>query len=171
MFDKLVDNLKTAACSDDAEAAVKSLLTDFVKDPDRAKSALPDYTEDDVILFEDDSISIWFCRFQPGMTVPPHDHRMSATIGVFQGVERNDLYERTDGDMPVLKSSTPIPAGTVVQIAADAIHGVCCTSNVPSEAIHVYLGALTRTDRSLFDTDAGVELSCTDENYQRLLKT
>ena len=170
MFDQLITDLRDAAGTADAEAAVKAILADFVSDPAAAKAALADDTEDDVILFEDERISIWFCRFQPGATVPPHNHCMSATIGVFQGVERNDLYRRDDAAMPELAESTPIAAGEVVQIAADAVHGVTCISDVPSEAIHVYLGALTRTDRSLFDLDAGVELPFTDENYHRLTK-
>ena len=170
MFDQLITDLRDAAGTADAEAAVKAILADFVSDPAAAKAALADDTEDDVILFEDERISIWFCRFQPGATVPPHNHCMSATIGVFQGVERNDLYRRDDAAMPELAESTPIAAGEVVQIAADAVHGVTCISDVPSEAIHVYLGALTRTDRSLFDLDAGAELPFTDENYHRLTK-
>ena len=170
MFDQLITDLRDAAGTADAEAAVKAVLADFVSDPAAAKAALADDTEDDVILFEDERISIWFCRFQPGATVPPHNHCMSATIGVFQGVERNDLYRRDDAAMPELAESTPIAAGEVVQIAADAVHGVTCISDVPSEAIHVYLGALTRTDRSLFDLDAGAELPFTDENYHRLTK-
>ena len=170
MIDQLITDLKDAADAADAEAAVKVILANFVRDPAAAKASLPDDIADDVILFEDDRVSIWFCRFQPGASVPPHNHRMSATIGVFQGVEQNDLYRRDDAAMPVLAESTAITAGEVVQIAADAVHGVTCTSDVPSEAIHVYLGALTRTDRSLFDLYAGAELPFTDENYHRLTK-
>lgn len=169
MFDQLISDLKTAAAGSDAEAAVKAVLTAFVADPETARAAVPDFADDDVVLFEDERVSIWFCRFQPGMTVPPHDHKMSATIGVFQGVERNDLYTRHGDDMPELASQTPIAAGQVVQIAADGIHGVTCTSAEPSEAIHVYLGALTAIDRTLYDTEAGEALAYTDENYHRLM--
>ena len=168
MFDQLIDHLKAAAVTDNAENAVKKLLADFVRDANAAKAAMPNYQEDDVIIFEDETVSIWFCRFQPGAEVPPHDHKMSATIGVFQGIERNDLYDRDDQGQPQLKSSTDIPAGQVVQINSDAIHGVTCTSAIPSEALHVYLGALTKIQRSIYDTAAGEELPFTDENYQRL---
>ena len=169
MLDHLISDLKTAARGPEPEVSVKSILGDFVADPAAARAAMPDYAEDDVIIFEDDSVSIWFCRFQPGMSVPPHDHRMSATIAVFQGVEQNDLYTREGDAMPELSSQTPISAGQVVQIPADGIHGVTCTSDVPSEAIHVYLGALTEVDRTLFDTSAGEPLAYTDENYHRLM--
>ena len=85
MIDQLITDLRDAADAADAEAAVKVILADFVRDPAAAKSSLPDDIADDVILFEDDRGSIWFCRFPPGASVPPHNHRMSATIGVFQG--------------------------------------------------------------------------------------
>ena len=169
MFDQLIDNLKSAARGDNAEAKVKALLAEFVRDPKQAKSAMPVYQDDDVIIFEDDAVSIWFCRFQPGAVVPPHDHQMSATIGVYQGTEQNDLYDRDDQDLPVLKSSTAIPAGQVVQIAEKAIHGVTCTSAIPSEALHVYLGTLTTVERSIFDVAAGKEMLFTEDNYNRLI--
>lgn len=168
MLEILINDLKAAAGGQNPEAAVQSILAAFVREPEAAKAALPDYDEDDVILYEDETVSIWFCRFQPGMTVPPHDHRMSATIGVFQGVEQNDLYNREGGNAPVFQNSTPIPAGAVVQIPADAVHGVTCTSTIPSEAIHVYLGALTTVKRSLFDPKDGAEMPFTVENYHRL---
>ena len=169
MFDQLIAHLKSAARGENAEASVKALLADFVRDPQQAKSAMPHYKEDDVIIFEDETISIWFCRFQPGAVVPPHDHQMSATIGVYQGTEQNDLYDRDEQDLPVLKSSTAIPAGQVVQIAENAIHGVTCTSDEPSEALHVYLGALTTVDRSIFDMAAGQEMPFTEDNYNMLI--
>ena len=168
MLETLLDDLKAAAAGPDPKTAVETVLGGFVADPAAAKAALPSYDEDDVILFEDESLSVWFCRFQPGMTVPPHDHRMTATIGVIEGVERNDFYERDGRNPPVFSHSTPVGAGAVVQIAADAIHGVTCTSPEPSEAIHVYLGALSRVDRSLFDPAGGAEMPFTDENYHRL---
>jgi predicted metal-dependent enzyme (double-stranded beta helix superfamily) len=93
---------------------------------------------------------------------------MSACIGVFHGAERNDMYERgADNILKPLKS-TDIHAGEVLEIGYDAIHGVSCTSAEPSEAIHVYLGALSRVDRDLYDMEHGTVLAFTDENYSQL---
>lgn len=167
MLEKLVNDLKAAARTENAPSLIKSLVQDFVKNPEMAKSAMPDYSENDVIIFEDDSISIWYCRFDPGTVVPPHDHKMSATIGVYQGIEQNNLFTRQGAEL-TLEKTTDIQAGQVVQIAPEAVHGVHCTSDDPSEAIHVYLGALTQVDRSLFDVEKGEEMAFTDENYQRL---
>ena len=168
MLDQLVEHLKSATASEQPEATIKTLLTVFVEQPEQAKSAMPDFDQDEAILYEDDQISIWYCRFQPGASVPPHNHNMSAVIGVFHGTERNDMYERGDKDILKPLKSTDIHAGEVLSIAPDAIHGVTCTSAKPSEAIHVYLGALSRVDRDLYDMEHGTVLAFTDENYSQL---
>lgn len=166
-LDTLITNLKTASREDEALAEIKSLLMSFVQDPKTAERNVPDYEEDDVILFEDDNISIWFCRFQPDLTVPPHDHQMSATIAVYSGIERNDFYERA-GDQLTQSGQVELHAGDVIQIAPDEVHGVGCASQEPSCAIHVYMGNLTNVERSLFDVANGKVMSFTDENYQKL---
>lgn len=172
MMDALVSKLKQAALGVDAEAQVKAVLSDFVREPAKANELVPNYTEDDVILFEDDSVSIWFCRFQPGTRVPPHDHRMSATIGVFKGTEQNIIFGAIEGEkerlLPI--SRHDVHAGEVFQIPEDGIHSVTCISQEASEAIHVYLGPLSQIDRALYDLEAGAALDFTDENYAALTK-
>ena len=166
-LDTLIANLITASQGDEALADIKSILASFVEDPKNAKENVPDYEEDDVILYEDDNISIWFCRFQPNLTVPPHDHQMAATIAVYSGIERNNFYERS-GDQLTPSEQVDLEAGHVIQIAPDEVHGVTCASQDPSCAIHVYLGNLTSVERSLFDVANGKVMSFTDENYQKL---
>lgn len=168
-LDQLINDLKKASQRDTALEDVRDVMTRFVSNPQDAMSHVPDYEEDDVILFEDDHVSIWFCRFQPGVVVPPHDHQMSATIAVYQGVERNDFYQR-DGDGLTPSHQIELGEGDVVQIAPDEVHGVSCSSTMPSCAIHVYLGKLTSVDRSLFDVVDGKAMAFTDENYEKLTR-
>lgn len=164
----LVERLKTASCQTDARAQVKSILQETVADPEWVIAGMPDYEDDDVILFEDDNVSIWHCRFPVGYTVPAHDHQLTATIGVYRGAERNDFWE-SDGKNGIQKSSEQIlSAGNVLQIGPNAIHSVGCASAEPTCGIHVYLGWLTKVDRSLFDVEHGKVLRFDDENYQRL---
>jgi 3-mercaptopropionate dioxygenase len=173
MLDTLIFALREATKTSNAEAKVKAILMDFVRDHETASSLMPDFNDDDVILFEDETISIWFCRFKPGTKVPPHDHRMSATIGVFKGTEFNEIYAagRLDGGRLAHENSISVSAGEVLQIPEDKIHSVACTSQHASEAIHVYLGPLSKIDRALYDVDAGAKLAFTDENYAALTKT
>lgn len=172
MTDKLSDlvtRVRAAAVSATARADIKAALEEAVADPEAFGASLPVFEEDDVILHEDDSVSIWHCRFQPGKTVPPHDHKMLATIAVYRGAERNDFYERSaDGGLQK-SSEVRLGAGDVFQIGPSAIHAVGCDSEEPCCGIHVYLGALTKVDRSLFDLSDGAALPFTDENYYRLV--
>ena len=167
-LDALVSRLKSAVKAESPSASIKEILQEEMDDPVRVVKGMPHFDEDDVVLFEDDSISIWFCRFRPGTTVPPHDHQMVATIGVYSGAERNDFFEN-DPNGTIRKSSEVIlSAGDVLQIGPSAIHAVGCASSDPCCGIHVYLGRLTEVDRSLFDIPNGEKLKFTDQNYERL---
>ena len=114
-----------------ASEAVQALLTDLVADPQRVRDMLPNYVENDVILFEDDSISIWHCRFMPGFAVPAHDHQTHATIAVYDGAERNDFFEKgADGSLSKTREVV-LEAGGVLEIGPDDIHSVACASETP----------------------------------------
>lgn len=168
-INQLVDDLKTAALRGNARAQVKSILERTVKDPQWVGTSIPDYADDDVILFEDDSVSIWHCRFLMGLSVPAHDHQMVATIAVYQGAERNVMWVNSDTGGIEQKSEIFVNAGDVLQLGPNAIHSVSSAVDVDSCAIHVYLGKLTTVKRSLFDTKKGTVLQFDDENYQRLI--
>lgn len=168
VMDDLLQKIIEAAHSQNAEQAVRSVLQAFVTDPEQAAANTPDFEENDVILFEDETVSIWFCRFAPGQSVPPHNHLMSATIGVFRGIERNDVFTRTEQGRLERSEQIDVSPGDVISLAADVIHGVTCISDTASEAIHVYLGALSKIDRSLFDINNDEELAFTDDAYKQL---
>lgn len=171
-IEDLVAELRQAAEAENPRAAVKALLQSAVADPARVRAGMSHFEDNDVILHEDDAISIWHCRFMPGQTVPAHDHQMHATIGVYSGAERNDFYE-ADTDTGGMRKSGEVvlQAGHVLQIGPSAIHAVGCASEEPYLGIHVYLGALTTVDRSLFDTESGKVMPFSDENYHRLTGT
>ena len=171
-LDELVTDLRKAALADNPRAAVKALLRSAVEDPERIRARMPEFEDNDVILHEDETVSIWHCRFMPGQTVPAHDHQMLATIAVYSGAERNDFYEVDPDTGGIRKSSDVVlEAGNVLQIGPNAIHAVGCASEEPCLGIHVYLGALSTVERSLFDTSTGEEMTFSDDNYHRLTMT
>ena len=122
-----------------------------------------------MILFEDEKISIWHCRFQPDLHVPPHDHQTPAIIGLYEGTERNSFYE-VESDQLVLKGSKDSKPGDVLTIGPEGIHSVEAVGDVPCVGIHVYLSSLTTIERSLFDWSSGAALPFTDENYDKMKK-
>jgi len=167
-IDQLIDQLKSAAIRGDASAQVKSILAQTVRDPNWVAATIPNYAEDDVILFEDELISIWHCRFPASLSVPAHDHQMVATIAVYQGAEQNVLWTLNTTGRIEEKTQISVHAGEVLQLGPKAIHSVSNPEQVDTCAIHVYLGKLSTVERSLFDTQNGVVMPFDDHHYQRL---
>lgn len=169
-LDQLVSDLRAAATGEDAVEQIRLLLQKAVQDPQLTWSGMPAFENDETILFEDDSISIWHCRFQPGHTVPAHDHQMRATIAVYHGAERNDFFEKMPSGELKRSETVEVTAGDVLQIKPDAVHAVGCASQEPCCGIHVYQGNLTQVERSLFDTDSNLAMPYSKENYARLTR-
>ena len=167
-LDELIAELRKTALQQNPAKAVVTILENWVADLDGVIKGMPDFEDDEVILFEDDSISIWHCRFMPGTTVPAHDHQMMANIAVYSGVERNDFYLNNAEHVLSKSGEVLAPAGNVVTMSPDAIHTVSCVGEEPSCGIHVYLGNLSKVSRSLFDVANNEEMPFTDDNYSRL---
>lgn len=166
-LDDFVQVLRNAAIGDDAVGEVRGIMTRAFRDPAAIAAAMPEFEDDDELLFEDDSVSIWFVRFLPGIHVPPHDHQTTATIGVFDGAEDNHFYLREPGRL-VHKSSRRVGPGEVIALKPDGIHSVEAAEGRPCRGIHVYLGPLTRIERSLFDWESGAAVAYSDENYEAM---
>ena len=159
--------LRAAALADDAIGQVRGLMTDAFRDPAAIRAAMPVYENDDEVLYEDDSVSIWFVRFRPGLHVPPHDHQTTAMIGVYEGAEDNHFYLREPGRL-VHRSSRRAGPGDVIALKPDGIHSVEAANGEQSCGIHVYLAKLTTIERSLFDWDSGAARPFTDDNYEQM---
>ena len=166
-LDQLVAELREAARADEPAKRVRELMTAAFSDPAAIAAAMPHFDNDDEVLFEDDTVSIWFVRFVPGLHVPPHDHQTTATIGVYEGAEDNHFYLRED-DRLVHKSTRRVGPGDVIALKPDGIHSVEAADNKVSCGIHVYLAKLTTIERSLFDWDSGAPRPYTDENYDQM---
>jgi len=166
-LDDFIQELRVAAATDDAVKRVRQLMTDAFRDPESIQAAMPHYDNDDEVLFEDNSVSIWFVRFVSGLHVPPHDHQTTATIGVYEGAEDNHFY-LCEAQQLVHKTSKRVGPGEVIALKPDGIHSVEAAGGAQSCGIHVYLAKLTTIERSLFDWDSGEACPFTDENYERM---
>jgi len=164
VLDDFMQQLRAAAIADEPVKRVRELMTEAFRDPEAIRAAMPAFDNDDEILFEDDSVSIWFVRFVPGLHVPPHDHQTTATIGVFEGAEDNHFYLHEPGRL-VHKTSKRVEPGDVIALKPDGIHSVEAANGKQSCGIHVYLAKLSTIERSLFDWESGEARPFTDENY------
>ena len=163
-LDDFVQHLRMAALQDEPVKRVRELMTDAFSNPAAISAAMPAFENDDEILFEDDSVSIWFVRFMPGLHVPPHDHQTTATIGVYEGHEDNHFYLREPGRL-VHKTTKRVGPGDVIALKPDGIHSVEAGNGRQCCGIHVYLAPLTTIERSLFDWETGAASPFTDDNY------
>lgn len=168
-LDGFVADIREIASKEDAANQLRAYMDVVFADPTAVAAAIPQDMQGDVILFEDDTVSIWHTYFAPAISVPAHDHQMSAVIGVFQGRERNDFFQ-VDPEGGVQRSGQiELGAGDVALIGPSAIHSVTCISETPCTGLHVYLGNLTTVERSLFDVDRGKVMRFDDANYERLM--
>ena len=166
-LDTFVGALRRAAAGDAPVKAVRGLLGEAIADPARLSAAMPDFEEDDTLLFEDETVTVYHVRFPIGLLVPPHDHRITAIIGVYDGAEENRLYRRGDPGLELVRTKRVGP-GEILTIGPDGIHAVQADGGRASNAIHVYLGSLNTVGRFLYDWETGAPEPFTDEAYERL---
>ena len=168
-LDEFIICMRKAAKSVSPAKAVRAEMDRYFENPEAIRLAMPKFDMDEEVLFEDETLTIFYCRFRPNYTIPPHDHQTSAVIGIYEGQERNSFFS-TAGDAFITKGkSVDMQAGDVVSMGPHAIHTVECTGSTPSYAIHVYLGPLTRIERNLYDVAAEKVIPFTDADFHRLV--
>lgn len=160
---------REAASAPEPSKSVRALLEATLKDPQTLAKEIPSQAEDEILLFEDDTVSIWSCRFTPATVLPPHEHKMSVHIGVVSGCEKNIMFRREEGALSHAATKL-VKAGDILSLGPDGIHAVTAGGTIPSHALHIYLGPLTQTDRSLFDWETGAPVAFTNENFERMKK-
>jgi predicted metal-dependent enzyme (double-stranded beta helix superfamily) len=115
-------------------------------------AALPASQEDETLLHASAGLTVYSLRLTPRIHYPPHDHRMAAVVGLYEGVETNCFYRR-EGPRLVRTSVSDSHAPEVVVLPADTIHSVANPGRIYSRAIHVYLGPLTQIARSVWTAE------------------
>ena len=130
-FDTLVSDIRQAAKAPDAEAAIREVLTAAVADPAPLIAATPEDGEDEILYFEDETLSIWRCRFHPHEAIPAHEHKLKVLIAGYAGGETSALYRRGPGGLEHIETVTA-RAGDVITLDRDAIHTVTTEGGAPS---------------------------------------
>ncbi len=166
-FEGFVDAVREAACEPDANAAVRAVLERCVADPDRIRNQTPLEGDDEVMLFEDDKLSIWRCRFQPQVLMPPHEHKLDVHIAGYSGREKSILFKRRN-DQLKFEGTEIVGSGEVLSLDDKCIHAVTAEGDVPSLALHVYMGPLMQLKRGLYDWETGEQVDFTLENFDAM---
>jgi len=161
---------RSAAAEEHPVAAVNNLMVQTFADPDAIAAAVRPFGTGDETLYEDEQVSVYWVSFAPHELVPPHNHKMPAFLGVYQGVEINRLYRRArTGSLEEIKQKRLLP-GDTLSLGGEGIHAVYAEGDAPSLGLHVYLGSLSTIERELFDSETGESMSFTTENYHKLVR-
>lgn len=164
-----VARTRAAAAGGQPVRAINAVMREAVADPAAVAARVPAYEGDELALFEGDALSIYCVRFFAGEVVPPHDHRVPAFIGVYEGTEVNRLFRR-DAKGLTMVAEKRVGPGETLSIGSEGIHGVYAADGKDSLALHVYLGPLKTLGRSLFEPESGREIPFTDDDYRAFLR-
>ena len=169
-FAGFVQSARSAAADTRPVSAVKTLMSQTFADPQGIAKAAGSFISADECLYEDDEVSVYWVRFAPHELVPPHNHRMQAFLGVYEGSEVNLLYRQEESGQLELAKRRVLNPGDTMSMGGDGIHAVHTEDAMPSLGFHIYLGRLSTVSRDLFDAETGRSMPFTDKNYQLLLR-
>ncbi len=126
-------------------------------------------------LPKDECFSVIGAVWNPGQTTPIHDHLTWALIGVYDGVERQAIYRRTDDRTnPKLAKLEKVNEGTnqkghITVLGEAGIHKVDNVSDKPALSIHVYGRDIGNTERHTYDPITG-EISAFLSGYCNVIR-
>ena len=163
-FEGFVQDIRAAALQPDASEAVRSTLQRYVLNPEPIIAATPQGGDDEIMLFEDDTLSIWWCRFEPHVIMPPHEHKLEVHIATYSGGEKNVIFKRDAGKL-IHDSTHVVQAGEVFSLDKDGLHAVGGDGDQQSLSLHVYMGPLTTLKRDLFEWTTGEPVAFTMDNF------
>jgi predicted metal-dependent enzyme (double-stranded beta helix superfamily) len=87
-LDRFVDDCMNAADSAEPMERIRELLRAALEEPNLGRR-LPASQEDETLLHASAALTVYSLRLTPRIHYPPHDHRMTAVIGLYEGVESN----------------------------------------------------------------------------------
>jgi predicted metal-dependent enzyme (double-stranded beta helix superfamily) len=136
-------------------AAILQLMRGAVAQAGDLAAALAERNPDEP-LFRSDALTVFAVTLQPGEVGVPHDHRMWAVIGVYEGAERNRFFQRSRGGLTAADVRV-VEAGDALLLGDDVIHAIENAGDGPLKALHVYGGDLITAERSMWHPETDEE--------------
>jgi predicted metal-dependent enzyme (double-stranded beta helix superfamily) len=155
--DRFVTDCVAASRQRDGQAAVREVLARAVSEPDTVLTGLGPPREAGLdVLHRSPTLTIFAAHWAPRMSLPTHDHRLWALIGIYTGREDNILWRRADHGVEAYGAKV-LFAGDVATLPADAIHSV--TNPLPrfTGGLHIYGGDFFATPRSQWNEETLAE--------------
>ncbi len=113
-----------------------------------------------VVLHRAPELTVLHVVWSPGQITLPHNHMLSAVIGMYDGREDNLFWRRLanpDKFQIEVAGGEALGTGDTCILGRDIIHSVVNPLARMSGAIHVYDGDFFAVERSMWDPDTLIE--------------
>ena len=146
-----------ATLGERSRKAMKEVVERAVSDPAAVVRALGEPDKAGVkVLHRSPELTVLTLCWHPLQVTLPHDHRMSAVIGMYGGREDNTFWRKThDGSRFEIEPAggEALGTGDVALLGRDIVHSVVNPLDRISAAIHVYDGPFLTAKRSMWDAE------------------
>jgi predicted metal-dependent enzyme (double-stranded beta helix superfamily) len=172
MFDlqAFIDRCRSLVNEPHAPRRVLELMREAVADAPAVKAGVapldPKVGVLDAPLFRSPELTVLNVTLRPGVLSIPHDHRMWAVIGIYEGEETNTFYAR-NGEGLRQSNSRAIRAGEAILLGEDVVHAIENPLTTPTLGLHVYGGDLLGAPRSMWDPAEGREHAYEIQQFYR----
>ncbi len=112
------------------------------------------------VLYKSPELTVLNLLWAPRQITLPHNHRMSAAIGMYAGREDNMFWRRVPNAAKFqieAAGGEALGAGDVALLGPDIVHSVINPLSKISAAIHVYDGNFMEIERSMWNAETLVE--------------
>ncbi len=150
--EKFIEECRNALKETNAHAAVREIVERTVFDPNNVIEGLGEPKRAGVqTLYRSDDLTIINFTWGPRMSLPAHDHRMWAVIGIYGGKEDNTFYQRSPKGRLLRHGGKELSVKDACPLGAAVIHSVVNPLDKITAAIHVYGGDYFGVPRSQWD--------------------
>ncbi len=112
------------------------------------------------VLYKSPDLTVLNLLWAPRQITLPHNHRMSAAIGMYAGREDNIFWRRVPDPAKFqieAAGGEALGAGDVTLLGPDIVHSVINPLSRISAAIHVYDGNFMEIERSMWNAETLAE--------------
>src|ERR1700741_2173287 len=159
-LDQFIADLR-AALAERSRQALKDVVARAVSDPASLLRRIGEPDEAAVpVLHQAPGLPVLNVVWAPKQVTLPHDHRMSAVIGMYCGREDNTFWRRVANPTKIQiqpPGGQALATGDVTLLGRDVVHSVVTPLAKISGAIHVYDGEFLAVQRSMWDAETLVE--------------
>lgn len=159
-LDEFIVDLR-ATLAERSRQSMKEVVARAVADPAALMRALGEPDKPGAkVLYKSPELTVLTLLWAPKQITLPHDHRMSAVIGMYAGREDNVFWRRVQSPTKFqieAAGGEALGAGDVTVLGRDIVHSVVNPLAKISAAIHVYDGNFLEIPRSMWNPETLVE--------------